>query len=244
MKKSILLFLLSFTIGSTWGQSIGSTTIGDTLYIWAKSGLNVRAQPSTKAKVLTTLPYGDSIQLKSTCGKSYHVMGIEQTETWLDSGKIDPVIFKGCWVKIQTAEGVIGYTISQYLLPLAPKSLFNINTEGINVAAIQVDTIYKHKDPVTQNAEDLSFTTKTTFSNGISLIQKNSEIWGESTYTFPANLTIDQVLIMFSSRWDNYKNCAVLRNWEEEIVITESEICELKVKKKNEVVVLSISCSC
>ncbi|HRI58258.1 MAG TPA: hypothetical protein PK228_00975, partial [Saprospiraceae bacterium] len=53
---ALLFFLLSHAL-----QAIDTYQPGDTLYVWATSGLSLRKDPSLQAARLTTIPYGTMV---------------------------------------------------------------------------------------------------------------------------------------------------------------------------------------
>ena len=76
----------------------------NTLYVAAKTGLNIREKPETTAKVLDKIPYAAKITLG---------------EVGEQSKRINTEGFIGYWKKV-TYNNKTGYIIDAYLLPYPP----------------------------------------------------------------------------------------------------------------------------
>lgn len=76
--KNILLQSLLLAFFQIPGFSINSYQSGDTLFVWAYHGLNLRESPAASGTRRTTIPYGsslvvlDSVRVKTFSTKEYH----------------------------------------------------------------------------------------------------------------------------------------------------------------------------
>jgi hypothetical protein len=85
---------------------------GDTLYVWARSGLQLRAAPNLQAAVLRSLPLNTAVRV------------LERTDQPLTLSVLPPayqnahpLLLRGYWVAVETG-GQRGYLFDAYLLDL------------------------------------------------------------------------------------------------------------------------------
>lgn len=111
MKNTILIIIcLSIYIAGLSAQS--RYQFGDSLFVWAKSGLNLRIKPSIDAPKLTVIPYGNTIEVIDTAIQtlSHSIVIAKPTEK-------DGFRLKGFWVMVKYGEKV-GFTFDGYLSKL------------------------------------------------------------------------------------------------------------------------------
>lgn len=65
MKKHLVLLCFTFFAGMYSASAIQQYQEGDTLFVWAKSGLVLRTAPDFKAEKILTLPYGTAVKTNS-----------------------------------------------------------------------------------------------------------------------------------------------------------------------------------
>ncbi len=240
--KKIILAVLILPLLATYSKGSDQYEIGETLYIWAKNGMNLRAGPGTDFKIITKLGFGEELEVKEKTEKTYNVLGISGAEKINGvTKKIDPLIFKGHWVQVLTRSGEIGYLIDQYLLSVQPEKIKEPPLYTVNLMLLSVDTIYK--SPIIHDGGGLNQAIEWTFLEGIKLTDSSGGYWSETTFVFP-DYTVEEALIMLSSSWMDYKNMVVLKNWKDEILISDNEICGIKVKRIGNEVRIVLSCSC
>ncbi len=230
--KRLIAIIGIITISLQVGFSADNYEIGDTLYVWAKNGLNLRESAGTKSTILSKISFGEWLVVQEKSEETYNILGISPTKSNYYNKNTDPVIFKGNWVKVIDSKGNVGYVIDQYLLRIRT---FNITTEGIELETLTIDTIFK-------NAFNLEI-EKQHIYNIKSKINSGSS-WSSQEFEFQ-NFTIEEVLVLFSARLDNYKNIRVERNWKDQVYLTDDdEICSFSITKNEEFVKVVIHCSC
>lgn len=234
MKRIIsILVLVSFLFNNLYSSD--EYKVGDELFVWAKSGLNLRLEPSTKSTILISLPFGETVTIIAKSNKTFNVTGVLKTDRDYHKENVDPIIFKGNWVQVKSSSGKIGFVIDQYLLSLKPKDLTEDNLFGLQLDLISMDTTFFENN-------ETNFIVKKNYGDGI--IEKNTygDYWGSTSFIFP-NSTFEEALIRLGATWD-LNELKVIKNWKETIELSDNEICTFSIYKEGEAVIITIDCSC
>lgn len=113
--KHLIFILLSLNILQP-AKAIGFYQPGDTLYIWAVSGLTLRKEASLKAAKLATIPYGTLMVAQNYGGGDK--VEVEAVPGFTNSqGKFPPVTLKGSFAQV-IFQGDTGYVFDGYLSKL------------------------------------------------------------------------------------------------------------------------------
>jgi hypothetical protein len=173
MKKIIIVFAALFFYTFSFAQY--------TYYAAAKSGLSIREQPSTSAKVLDKIPYGE--KLMTVAGD-------------VNQPAISTEGFNGFWWKVNY-NGKTGYIVSSYVLPLpAPKA----GTKTLQEYFAQVSAanggplIIKKSDPALNETGE-STLTKQLYKNGMEWQEMRGYEFGSDVYMLP-DFTIEQCFLL------------------------------------------------
>lgn len=173
MKKIIVSALMLFFYVASFSQQ--------TYYAAAKSGLSMREQPSTSAKVLEKIPYGD--KLVTVAGDA-------------NQPAISTEGFNGFWWKV-TYNNKTGYIVSSYVLPTpAPKA----GTKKLADYFTQVSTangsplVIKKSDPALNETGE-STITKQLYKNGMEWQEMRGYEFGSDVYMLP-DFTIEQCYLL------------------------------------------------
>jgi len=205
-------------------------------YVWARSGLNLRAAPSTSSKVLAKIPFGDSLTVLRTSDIKYNITAIAKVDStqyyYSRYERKAPYILYGHWVQVQSSQGVVGYVVDQYLLSLRPAvgsdySLTKIATDTVSI----VEEDYTSRYLVT------------TYQDGVTASMYINEKYYDETFRFP-NMTIQQAFVLFTAQFESLENLRVEKNWKEKLAFNDSEICNITIQLIGGVVNLSYTCSC
>ncbi len=123
MKKHCLLWLLAVLFETQPLQAIREYHGGQTLYVWAVSGLTLRTEPKFKADKILSLSYGTAVTVQTD--KQFE--GIDTSE--IELATIPPYRLHdrnysgykipGQWVKV-TAQGKTGFVFDGYLCIYPP----------------------------------------------------------------------------------------------------------------------------
>ncbi len=239
--KKLILISLGLIILSTNTKAANKYNIGDKLYLWAKSGLNLRSGPGTSFDVIEKLRFGEEIEVKAFCSKTFNIKCISKTESNYYSKQVEPLILKGNWVKVISSDGKIGFLIDQYLLYAKPENVDKPFLYDINLRKTRIDTL--HNSQVIKDRNGLNLSVKHRYLDGIEKLESTGGNWGETCYVFP-NYSIEEVLILLSSSWRDFEGFSVLRNWKQELMISDGEICVFTIKLKKNMVIVNLECSC
>lgn len=121
--KKLLVLSLFFSLSNMYSAlAIGQYGEGDTLFVWAKSGLVLRAAADFKAEKIITLPYGTAVKTLSHKYRDEDISEIEVTvvKPYSFEGKNYPGYkIPGQWVKV-TVQGKTGYLFDSYLSKYPP----------------------------------------------------------------------------------------------------------------------------
>jgi len=122
MRYSALIFLFIFL--SIHTQAADTYQVGDSLYVWAPSGLNIRTTPGTHGSKLGKLEPGERITVVELTDREISLLAVDarpgQFETIHSSpGSEYPFYLEGKWVKVKTAT-FTGFVVDMYLLKIPP----------------------------------------------------------------------------------------------------------------------------
>jgi hypothetical protein len=111
-----LLFSLSLA-----GQPDGGYT---TEYVWAKSGLSVRAAGTSAAEKTGLLPFGTVVRRTGNAGQQVEITALKPVSARMDGKTIvsDPYVMNGVFVEIMYDDGKTGFVYDGYLSRLNPES--------------------------------------------------------------------------------------------------------------------------
>lgn len=239
MRKWILLLVV--VCGSSHVLlSADQYSKGDSLYVWAKNGINLREKPDTKSKILVKIPFGDFLTIQNSTDQPFHILGIKPNKvpnSYVQES--DPVIFKGKWVQVMDQFGQIGYVIDQYLLVHKPSP--ERNSTFIQFDILRVDTTFL--SPLPEDGGALNLSKITYLAHGITLNSEWGGVWIQERYELPDH-TLEEALVRLSASLDNFTNWHVRRNWKEEIILVDDGICGLRIWMDHGIVRMSYSCSC
>jgi len=117
--KSIRTFFLILIIAYSQNVlAISNYKFGDTLYVWAKAGLNMRVSAAANASVIEKLPYGKQVIIADhDIGKASF-----SVKVFNESG----FVLQGFWVKVNMGDKS-GYVFDAYLSRLAPLKIIESN---------------------------------------------------------------------------------------------------------------------
>ena len=126
--KAILVLLLSVASLSPI-QGADRYRVGDVLYVWAQSGLNLRKAPQLNAPKVDKLAMGVSVKVLAKTSQALRLAVIaarpEQAagNIFGEPASKDPFVLEGHWVKVQSG-ATVGYVADIYLLswPALPEA--------------------------------------------------------------------------------------------------------------------------
>jgi uncharacterized protein YgiM (DUF1202 family) len=172
--KKLFLFCLLFVAIKLLAQE-------NTMYVAAKTGLNIREKPDVNAKVLDKIPYAAKIVLQEPG---------EEAKRIITEG------FTGYWQKV-TYNNKTGYIIDSYLLPIAPPES---GTKTMKDYMAQVSALFGDKLVITKGVmenveEGGSQLTKQLYKNGAEWHEYLGYEYNSMTYFMPG-LTMQQAFLL------------------------------------------------
>lgn len=234
--KVFLLFALAFCAHPLF--AIDDYQAGDTLYIWAKSGLKVRSTPNLNADVTSALPFGSKVELLATTEAAFNTK-VDAQVTEPDTG---PIILKGHWAKIKDiTTGETGYVADQYLLRIRPSSAPGLYAPQIPAAAQKVDTIYYNK--MKPNTTGNYIHTHTTYAKGVEATLKVTDKGNLLTARLEGYSIEEAFMLITQHRLDTASHPTLHLNWKEQLII-QVELCEYTFIQQGETVVVHVLCAC
>ena len=205
MNKIILMivcFISIFHIGVKAQEGISVEKQGDTGFIWAKDGVNLRESPSTNAPIISKLPYGSAIVVVEQANKIS-----EQVTLFPAAAESPAVVLQGYWLHVQSGDK-IGYIFNQFALNIPPITAKEIKTNVGYDASSYIKRAFKlsnpkiirkkvHEDGATfiKEQRDYAHGQKTHLRVEQSF---NDYGWGNATFSH-STMTVEQALIWFSA---------------------------------------------
>ncbi len=173
MKKVIVPVLLMFFCQPSFSQY--------TYYAAAKSGLSIREQPGTSAKVIDKIPYGE---------KFVTVAGDANQPAISTEG------FNGFWWKI-SYNNKTGYIVSSYALPLPPpkSGIKTLQDYFAQVSSAAGGPLLIKKTDAGLNEAGESTISKQLYKNGMEWHEAKGYEFGSDLYFLP-DFTIEQCFLL------------------------------------------------
>lgn len=134
LMKNVLQVLSTLIIVcfiATPGKAINQYYTGDTLYVWAKSGLNFRLKPELKAKKVATIPYGTpliALRNSNSCMNAKSVRVVRSMIVHYE--KMPSLHLEGRWLEV-TYNKQKGYVFDGFLSRLPTLILDDENAAAI-----------------------------------------------------------------------------------------------------------------
>ncbi len=242
--RSNLAILLLFSTAICFAQQ-SRFKEGDTIYVWALSGLNMRKLPDAQSEKMVALPYGTKVTVQSNIG----IIVAHEVEEFKNF-KV-----KGVWllVKYDDQEGFIfdGYmsqliapqkNVDNYLFTYLKKSVGKIGkTEFIDFKGGKKRYLREE-----ENIDKLITIVyggghcKVVFSNGISYSLHIGEV-SEETYTFP-NVSLYEGYIFIKTVFSRYE--FQYDKTAKKFIIDDTEICGFDIFMKNKNLIVYGGCNC
>ncbi len=129
-----IIFIITFILFFQNLFGINKFRIGDTLTVWAESGLNLRLDRDKESKIIDKIPFGEKVITKTTKGvfgndsfisDKVNMYNCETGESYHEN-----IQLKGSWVWINW-NGLEGYVFDAYLsklsIPIMDKDYYPLN---------------------------------------------------------------------------------------------------------------------
>ncbi len=221
---------------------------GDTIYVWALSGLNMRKLPDAKSEKMVALPYGTKVIVQSNIGiivaheveefKNFKVKSV-----WLlvKYGDQEGFVFDGYMSRLIAPQK----TADNYLLTYLKKSVGKIGkTEFIDFKGgkkryLREEEIKKLLEAGAGEAYKVRFNTY--FNKSIFYSLEVGQEGGLETFTFP-NLSLYEGYIFIKTVFSGYE--FQYDKTAKKFIINNNETCRFEFFVKNNNLVIEGGCNC
>jgi hypothetical protein len=245
MKIKIILILFLIPIIAFAQKSRFSE--GETIYVWALSGLNMRKLPDAKSEKISSLPYGTKVTVQANIGvivaheveefKDFKVKGV-----WLlvKYGDKEGFVFDGYMSRLVAPRKVDTDTYHMHgLLDYVAKSIGKIGKiEFISTDGKKGKLAIKYED--FREAKDFG-NYKINFKDGIYYQLENISEGNEEILTFP-NLSLYEGYIFIKTFFSNFDY--QYDKTTKAFALDDNETCTFEVfmKKKNLIIIGGCNC--
>ena len=203
MKVFILHLFLLLSVSSVFG--IGEYSKGEHLYIWAASGLNLRAEPNAQAQKIINIPFGEKIEIIDNQIHAHpfsYAMARSNSTEW---------VVNGHWVQVAFQQHR-GYVFDGYLSKLPPITNPSEKAPYLNLDLIKSygkdhwEGLLEETKIATINFEDQqrdpdkgrSSSYKLTFKNG-AYYESIEESFSGYINIFISNISIEEAYLFFNT---------------------------------------------
>ena len=233
------VFILTLIFTQLIAKGADNYAVGDTLYVWAESGLNLREAPGAKELKTGGVMFGDFVIVAEKTEIPFNVEGITYFDEDDPSRSGDPVILYGNWVKVKTEAGNIGYVIDQYLLPIKPVSRTVVGRVSVlPLALLNTDTVFAKEKNEKSGKPNYSINQR--YDGDVKVRLEYEGSGSLEVYQFYGR-SIEEVLVILSVSDYRPEKVRVERYWPDELILRFGS-CEYKITKVDEVVRVVLDC--
>ncbi len=200
-------------------QTVDICQTGDVLYVWAKTGLNLRQEPSIHSKRLSILLPGSEVKVLGFTQKRFAIKSLCATED-----EQNPYIIKGNWILVQVGD-IQGFVLDTYLLPIqTPKA-------GVSMKQYLIAMSEKVAALGNEYTDEYSFFAQA--EHNISIQYESGEYYQNITVTMP-EFSIEDGFVFYNyfnniqgRNNSNDSEVYLFKNWETELSIFDEETGEV-----------------
>ena len=234
--KELIAFTISIFI-SINTFAISNYKISDTLYVWAKKGLQLRSDPSFTSDSITLINYGEFVETleEKSIYQGYLRSGelsvIEINSKTINGRQYPGIRLNGLWCEVKYMDK-IGYVFDGYLSNLKPFNYGEGNKEYFDRNFSVIKTI---QDTNITSPEWWTF--KAVYSSGISYFRSQFTSSGTETIIIP--ISIEEAYLVFVNRFVNedYSDITVVEA-ENNYMFFAIEFSEIKIRKTEGFVII------
>ncbi len=219
--------------------TVGHYDTGDLMFVWAKSGYNLREEPHTNSSILSLVGFGEGLTVIERTHRNYVDKAVSYVDHSFSDDIATPYIINGHWVKVRTDSGLEGYVIDQYLLSIEPKNKSNPIEYYLNIPMVEKDV--KILRELMINGDTLFTEIGYKYDHRIKSTLAHTSTGAKTTYKL-LNFTIKEAFILFSSSWGNMDEYDILENKENLLIISDRNNCNIKFKNVADTVLVTFDC--
>lgn len=229
----VILVTMFFSQAAQAKQTVDICETGDVLYVWAKTGLNLRLEPSIHSKRLAILVPGSQVKVLGFTQKEFAIKTLQATED-----EYNPFIIRGNWTLVQVGD-IQGFVLDTYLLPIpAPK-------EGESMKHYLLARSEKVSSLGTPENDEYSYSAIS--QNNISIQYENGEYYQNVSITLP-HFTIEDGFVFYNFfnniQGRDFDNGEVylFKNWETELSLFDENAGEVRFEiQQDELVITEVT---
>lgn len=258
MRLKLIFMLLALLSTTHWLPAAEQYEPGDQLYVWAQSGLNVRAAANISGQKIGKLQVGERVEVISLTTKGYDIVAVDvhpelyEDNIFQEAGSSDPYYLRGTWVKVKGAK-FEGYVIDSYLLKYAPpQPKISIGTYFAKLSGetMQVDTLWQFDCDGAGFVDCYSYEGRTKSGFVISGSYYMSAV--DHSITIP-DMSLEEGFVFYNYFYPledglRLKNGIPMLKFmggnEEGIWFLEDDICEFSISVEEGKLRISEGCSC
>lgn len=246
MKTCIINILLCFLLLPA--RAADNYALNDTLYVWARNGLNLREQPDLKGKVIKTLEPGARVIVREITEKKLTLNSGADTSELIK----EPYLLRGEWILVEIDSGRKGYLFDVYLLKFhtPSESAYKIQEYLLEIRKeeLSIDTIWNPEGIERYESDSEIYTVKINSNNGIrSSVTYNSALGLRISEIDGFSIEEGFIFYMFfnpdKDPFSEGDNPRLLKNWADELYIGIS-ICDIRFHLKGKTLFIEERCSC
>ncbi len=210
--KTFALFIILMTLFfSHPAQAADDIKSGDVLYVWAKTGLNLRQSPSIYAKKLSILMPGSRVEVLGFTQKSFAIETLAATEE-----EENPFVIKGNWILVQVGD-VQGFVLDTYLLPIAAPKDGQSMKHYLIARSEEISAL--------GNEDEAEYSFGANAIDGMSINYESGEDYRNISIELP-NFTIEDGFVFYNFFKDIQSkstaedaSVSLFKNWKEELLL-------------------------
>jgi len=239
MKTCIINILFCFLL--LQAAAADNYSLNDTLYVWARNGLNLREQPDLKGKVIKTLQPGARVIVRAITEKKLTL------DSGVDSSDYvkEPYLLKGRWILTETDSGEKGYLFDVYLLKYPAPKITDYSPNDYLIyqwkSQISIDTTW---DNEYRQSGEIKYRMREGISSTKSFRRESNPLSMEID-----GFSIEDGFIFYSffrpdeNISSDYDNLLLKKNWADELLIS-IELCNVRFYLKGKTLFIQENCSC
>jgi Bacterial SH3 domain len=247
MPKLFQVFFLLFI--ATQSHAIDYYKPGDTLWVWAKNGLNIRSEPNASSSVLGKIENGNKVIMLDypEKGVSFSIEEIKKTVVEdPETGKKRQIHFNldGYWAKIQYGSQV-GFVFDAFLSKLP--TFLGHSYENNSQNGYYVDCLNKHNKLINKIGDKVRdefdrFDVRYIFDNGCIVSMSGGNGWGTMEMLFTGNLSLIEGYLIYANTM-KFKDDKLMDIGEDSLLF-EVEMGTVSIKKVGSFIIIYTQHSC
>ncbi|MEZ4772488.1 MAG: SH3 domain-containing protein [Bacteroidia bacterium] len=257
MKTKLFLLTISAIFNIFLLRGADNYQVGSELYVWAKSGLNIREIPDISGKKIGKLNLGEWVKVISISNKKSDIQVIAprpdlfSTNIYQDSGATAPYYLTGRWIEVRS-EKFKGFVVDMYLLKYPPPSTELTMIDYIKTLASEpctIDTSWVDED---SGSDKKYFDYKSNADTGFGFSGHNFMESVGQTVRIP-DMTVEEGFVFCNffypledaERAKSKDTPLKLMGYEKDnLWMMQSDICEIGISIEENHLYIYMGCSC